>query len=122
MTPYSNRLTPLIQRMAEDMLVRNLASSTIDAYTYHVDNFLRHFDRPAEQLGPEEIRQYQLHLIREKKVGWSSFNLSGMMHLFGILLQKKDLTDSDHRLALGWATFSRPAPPILPQPVPGLPP
>lgn len=74
MTPYSKRLTPLTQRMAEDMLVRNLASSTIDAYTYHLDNFTRHFDCPAEQLGPEEIRQYQLHLIREKNVGWSSFN------------------------------------------------
>jgi len=60
--------------MAEDMLVRNLATSTIDAYTYHVDNFARHFDLPAEQLGPDEIRQYQLHLIREKNVGWSSFN------------------------------------------------
>jgi site-specific recombinase XerD len=60
--------------MADDMLVRNLSSSTIDAYTYHVDNFTRHFQRPAEQLGPEEIREYQLHLIREKNVGWSSFN------------------------------------------------
>ena len=74
MTPYSKRVTPLTQRMAEDMLVRNLSSSTIDAYTYHVDNFTRHFQRPAEQLGPEEIREYQLYLIREKNVGWSSFN------------------------------------------------
>lgn len=62
MTRYSKRLTPLTQRMAEDMLVRNLSSSTIDAYTYHVDNFTRHFQRPVEQLGPEEIREYQLHL------------------------------------------------------------
>ena len=31
MTPYQSRLTPLTQRMAEDMLVRNLASSAIDA-------------------------------------------------------------------------------------------
>ena len=73
-TPFQKRLSPLTKRMAEDMLVRNLATSTIDAYTYHVDNFARHFDQPAEQLGPKEIRQYQLHLIREKKVGWSSFN------------------------------------------------
>ena len=74
MTPYAKRLTPLTQRMAEDMLVRNLAERTIDTYTWHVDNFLRHFDRPAERLGPEEIRQYQLHLIQQRKVGWSSFN------------------------------------------------
>ena len=74
MTPYAKRLTPLTRRMAEDMLVRNLAERTIDTYTYHVDDFLRHCDRPAEQLGPEDIRSYQLHLIQQRKVGWSSFN------------------------------------------------
>ena len=74
MTPYAKRLSPLTRRMADDMLVRNLSASTIDAYTYHVAKFLDHFQRPAEQLGPDEIRQYQLYLIQEKKVGWSSFN------------------------------------------------
>ena len=74
MTPYRNRLTPLTQRMAEDMLVRNLSPNTIDAYTYHVERFVDFAGRPAEELGPEEIRQFQLHLIREKNVGWSSFN------------------------------------------------
>lgn len=74
MTPYDNSLSPTTRRMTDDMLIRNLAPSTIEAYTYHVDNFLRHCGRPAEELGPDEIRQYQLHLIREKQIGWSRFN------------------------------------------------
>jgi len=74
MTPSEKRLSPTTRRMADDMLIRNLAPSTIEAYTYHVDNFLRHCGRPAEELGPDEIRQYQLHLIREKQIGWSRFN------------------------------------------------
>jgi len=74
MTPHGKRRTPVTERMAEDMLVRNLSPRTIDSYTYHVDQFVRHFGRPAEALGPEEVRQYQLHLIQERKVGWSSFN------------------------------------------------
>ena len=74
MTPHGKRRTPLTERMAEDMLVRNLSPRTIDSYTYHVDRFVRHFARPAEALGPEEIRQYPLHLIKDRKVGWSSFN------------------------------------------------
>ena len=74
MTPYRTRLTPLTKRMAEDMLVRNLSVNTIDAYTYHVDRFVDFAGRPAEELGPDEIRAFQLHLVREKKVGWSSFN------------------------------------------------
>jgi len=74
MTPFRKRLTPLTRRMAQDMQIRNLAPNTIDSYTWHVDKFVSHFGKPAEELGPEEIRQYQLHLIQEKKVGWSSFN------------------------------------------------
>ena len=108
MTPFRNRQSPLTKRMAEDMLVRNLSPRTIDSYTYHVDKFTQHFNKSAEELGPEEIREYQLYLIKEKNVGWSSFNLSGMMHLSVNLLQGKDLTDSDRRLAGGSANLSRP--------------
>jgi len=74
MTPYRKRLTPLARRVAEDMQVRNLSPRTIDSYTYHVDRFGRHFDRSAEELGPEEIRQYQLTLINDQRVGWSTYN------------------------------------------------
>ena len=89
MTPFHKRLSPVTRRMADDMLVRNLSLSTIDSYTYHVDKFCRHFGKSADQLGPEEIRQYQLYLVNERKASWSSFNLSGMMHLSGNLLWEK---------------------------------
>ena len=74
MTPYQKRLNPFIQRMAEDMQLRNYSPSTINSYTYHVDKFCQHFGKQAEHLGPEEIRQYQLYLVQEKKASWSSFN------------------------------------------------
>jgi len=73
-TPYHKRQTPITKRMAEDMLVRNLAPRTIDSYTYHVDRFARHFGKLPEDLGPEQIREFQLWLIQEKKASWSSFN------------------------------------------------
>ncbi len=60
MTPYHKRQTPACQRMAEVMLVRNLAARTIDTYTYHVDRFARHFGKLPEDLGPTQIREYQL--------------------------------------------------------------
>jgi len=74
MTPYQNRLNPFIKRMADDMRLRNYSPNTIDAYTFHVDRFCKFFNKPAQELGPEEIRQFQLHLVNEKKVSWSSFN------------------------------------------------
>jgi integrase/recombinase XerD len=74
MTPFDKRLTPLTRRMAEDMQIRNLALRTIDSYTYQIDKFVQYFQQPAEQLGPEEIRQYQIYLVNDKKAGWSQFN------------------------------------------------
>ena len=71
MTPYKKRLNKYIKRMAEDMQLRNFADATIDAYTYHADKFCQHFGQTADKLGPEQIREYQLFLVNEKKVGWS---------------------------------------------------
>ncbi len=90
MTPYKKRMNPFIQRMVGDMQLRNLADATIDAYTYHVDKFCQFFGKPADQLGPEEIRQYQLYLVNEKKVSWSSFNqaVCGLRFLYEITLQR----------------------------------
>ena len=47
MTPYQNRLNPFIQRMTEDMQVRNYSPSTINSYTYHVDKFCWSATRPG---------------------------------------------------------------------------
>jgi len=73
-TSYHKRQTPITKRMAEDMLVRNLAPRTIDTYTYHVDRFARHFGKMPEDLGPEQIREFQLWLIQVNEASWSQFN------------------------------------------------
>ena len=67
-------MTPLRQRMIEDMQVRNLSPRTIDCYVRQVAAFARHFKRSPELLGLEEIRGYQIHLVHERKLSWSSFN------------------------------------------------
>jgi hypothetical protein len=105
-------MTPLRQRMIEDMQIRNFSPRTIKCYSQQVARFARHFGQSPAQLGPEQVRQYQLYLVEQKKVSWSSFNLSGMMHLSANLLQERGLIDSDRRLALDLATFSAPAPPM----------
>ena len=74
MTPWQRRADALTQRMAEDMLLRNLSQKTIDAYTYHVRRFARFLKRSPESASPEDVRSFQLHLIRDVRVGWSSFN------------------------------------------------
>ena len=67
-------MTPLRQRMIEDMQVRNLSPHTIDCYVRQVALFARYFNRSPELLGLDEIRAYQLHLVQERELGWGSFN------------------------------------------------
>jgi site-specific recombinase XerD len=72
--PFGPRMTPLRQRLIADLQVRNYSPRTIEAYVSHVAKFARHFGRSPEQLGPEEIRQYQIYLVHEKRASWSYFN------------------------------------------------
>lgn len=74
MTPYSKRRCPITQRLAEDMKIRNLAPSTIDAYTYHARRFADFIQKPLDRVTAEDVRNFQLFLIEEKKVAYSSFN------------------------------------------------
>ena len=85
MTPYKKRMNPHIQRMVGDMQLRNWADATIDAYTYHVDKFCQFFGKPADQLGPEEIRQYQLYLVNEKKTAIDTITV-GLPGFFSLSL------------------------------------
>ena len=59
-------MTRLRQRMLEDMAVRNLAENTQSAYVQQVVAYARYFHRPPEQLGPEEVRAYQIHLTQTR--------------------------------------------------------
>ena len=69
-------MTPLRPRMLEDMHVRNLAPNTQRAYIENVARFARHFGRSPSELGPEEIRTYQVYLIRERKLAPSSLEIA----------------------------------------------
>jgi integrase/recombinase XerD len=66
-------MTALRQRMLEDLQVRNYAPTTIAAYIRSVAEFAKHFGKSPELLGAEHIREYQLHLIKEKGVSLSVY-------------------------------------------------
>ncbi|PYV31628.1 MAG: integrase [Acidobacteria bacterium] len=83
-------MTPLRQRMIEDMGVRNLAEGTQKVYVDRVAQFAKHFGKSPELLGPEDIRSYQVYLVQQKKVSWSVLNLSvcALRFLYRITLGK----------------------------------
>jgi integrase/recombinase XerD len=66
-------MTLLRQRMLEDLRIRNYAPTTVECYVRAVTEFARHFNKPPDQLGPEEIRSWQLFLLNEKRVKLSTY-------------------------------------------------
>src|SRR6202049_2351947 len=66
-------MTTLSQRMLEDLRIRNYAPTTVACYIRSVAEFAQHFNKPPNQLGPEEIRSYQLFLLNQKRVKLSTY-------------------------------------------------
>jgi integrase/recombinase XerD len=68
-------MTPLRQRLIDDLRLRNFAPRTIDSYVQHVAWFARFHDCSPDRLGWEQVRAYQLHLIN-RNVSWGHFNVA----------------------------------------------
>jgi len=61
-------MSPLQQRMLEDMQLRGLSARTQEAYARAVWQLARYYHRSPDQLSEEELRQYFLYLTNEKKL------------------------------------------------------
>ncbi len=84
-------MTSLRQRMTEDMQVRNLALNTQSSYLQQVSQFARYFKRSPEQLGPEEIRAYQVYLTNERKLAPGSvlIAVAALRFLYKVSLKRE---------------------------------
>jgi integrase/recombinase XerD len=61
-------VTPLRKRMLEELQLRNLSPITKETYIRAVERFARYFHQSPERLGPEQVRDYLLHLINDNKL------------------------------------------------------
>jgi site-specific recombinase XerD len=59
----TKQISPLRQRMIEDMTIRNMAPSTQKIYVAAVANFSVFHGRSPDKLTFEDVRDYRLHLI-----------------------------------------------------------
>ena len=83
-------MTSLRNRMIEDLQVRNLSTNTQTSYVEQVSRFARHFGKSPEELGPEEIRSYQVYLTNERKLAPGSvlIAVSALRFLYRVTLHK----------------------------------
>jgi integrase/recombinase XerD len=84
-------MTPLRQRMIEDMQIRNLSPQTQDSYVQQISQFARYFGKSPAELLPEDIRTYQVYLTNEKRLASSSILIavSAIRFLFKVTLKRE---------------------------------
>jgi integrase/recombinase XerD len=87
-------MTPLRQRMIEDMQVRNLSPHTIYTYTWHVAKFADFWHQSPDRLSAEHIRRYLLHM-KERGVSPGTMRVCGFALRFAyrVTLQKRWVLD-----------------------------
>lgn len=88
-------MSALRERMLEDLRLRNYSASTIRAYVGAVGRLAEFFSRSPDELGPGEIRRYQLHLVDDRKVARSTFNqcVCGLRFFFGTTLGRPEAVE-----------------------------
>ena len=89
-------VSPLRQRMIEDMTVRNLSPATQQSYIYAVAKFSRHCGRSPDRLRLEDVRAYQLHLIAQQR-SWSHIKqvVCALRFCYGITLGRSDADEQN---------------------------
>ena len=59
-------MSPLRQRLIDDLRLRNYSPRTIEAYVAGVARLAKYFNRSPDQLGVEHLRQFQLIMRRTR--------------------------------------------------------
>lgn len=86
-------MTPMRQRMDDEMSRLNLSGKTRHMYIAYVAAFAAFFGRCPSELGAKEILAWQLHLRDVKKVAWSTYNcyVCALRFFYRIVLKRPEL-------------------------------
>jgi len=69
-------VSELRTRMIDDMTLRGMAAKTQDGYVRAVAGLAAYCNRSPDRITDREIQAYLLHLMRERKLSWSSCNVA----------------------------------------------
>jgi site-specific recombinase XerD len=87
-------VTPLRQRMIDDMAIRNMSPLTQKSYVRAIKNFSKFFQRSPDKLTFEHVREYQLHLVsRGLGVQASNQIMCALRFFYGTTLGKTGVSE-----------------------------
>jgi integrase/recombinase XerD len=69
-------MTPLRQKMINDMKLRRFAPSTQEAYVSAVADLAKYYNQSPDLLDKEKIQGYLLYLMEERRLAWSTCNVA----------------------------------------------
>jgi len=69
-------MTPLRQRMMQELQLRGYSPRTVDAYLHPVAQLARHYHTAPDQLTQEQVRDYLIHLSTVRKVSRSTHTIA----------------------------------------------
>ena len=93
MTHKNQPVSPLRQRMIEDMTLRKLSPKTQTAYIRAVKTFTQFLGRSPDTASAEDLRRYQLHRVEQGiSSGNLNANITGLKFFFETTLDRPELT------------------------------
>lgn len=92
MNPASATVSPLRQRMIEDMRMRRLAPATQGNYMHSVCLLAKFLDRRPDRADAEDLRRFQLSMVeRGRPAGSVNAVITGLHFFFDITLGRPEL-------------------------------
>jgi len=90
-TQNNKSISPLRQRMIEDMTMRKLSPMTQTAYIRVVKNFTLFLGQSPDSASAEDLRRYQLHLVEQgTSSGSVNATITGLRFFFGTTLERPE--------------------------------
>jgi integrase/recombinase XerD len=84
-------MTDLFNRFSEDLQLKGLSQKTIRMYTRSVKQLTNHYHKSPEKISDEELRQYFLYNLNERK--WSrvasTISLCGIKYFYTLTLKRE---------------------------------
>ena len=91
MSQSNKSVSPLRQRMIDDMTLRKLSDKTQIQYIRAVKHFAQYFGQAPDLASPEDLRLFQMHLV-EQNVSSTTINatITGLRFFFEKTLDRSD--------------------------------